>query len=73
MNQAVIDGVGVGLSRTLLAADFLESGQVACPFGPIITLSSWYYLVCTGSIADRPDIAAFRERVLAEAQNSRKT
>ena len=71
MQQAVMDGLGVGLSRTLLAADSLESRQLVCPFGPVITLSSWYYLVCPEATAERPDIVAFREWLLAEARDSR--
>jgi LysR family glycine cleavage system transcriptional activator len=70
MQQAVMDGVGVGLSRTLLAADSLENRQLVCPFGPVITLSSWYYLVCPEATAERPDIVAFREWLLAEARES---
>lgn len=70
MQQAVLEGLGVGLSRTLLAADFIESRQLVCPFGPVITLSSWYYLVCPEVTAERPDIVAFREWLLAEARES---
>lgn len=70
MQQAVMDGIGVGLSRTLLAADFLEGRQLVCPFGPVITLSSWYYLVCPEDTADRPDVIAFRDWLLAEVSES---
>jgi LysR family glycine cleavage system transcriptional activator len=71
MQQAVVEGLGVGLSRTLLAADFLERRQLICPFGPVLTLSSWYSLVCPEPTAERPDIVAFRDWLLAEAQESR--
>jgi LysR family glycine cleavage system transcriptional activator len=70
MQQAVVQGLGVGLSRTLLAADFLESRQLVCPFGPVITLSSWYYLVCPEATASRPEIEAFRAWLLKEAHES---
>lgn len=71
MQQAVVQGLGVGLSRTLIAADFLESRQLVCPFGPVIALSSWYYLICPEATAERPDIVVFREWLLAEAKHSR--
>lgn len=71
MQQAAIDGLGVGLSRTLLAADFLESRQLICPFGPVLELTSSYYLICPAATADRPEIAAFRNWLIAEAQESR--
>jgi LysR family transcriptional regulator, glycine cleavage system transcriptional activator len=71
MQQAVVEGLGVGLSRTLLAADFLERRQLICPFGPVLSLSSWYYLVCPEPTSERPDIVAFREWLLKEANDSR--
>lgn len=71
MQQAAIDGLGVGLSRSLLAADHLESRQLVCPFGPVLDMSSAYYLVCPAATADRPEIAAFRNWLIAEAQDSR--
>lgn len=70
MQQAVVQGLGIGLSRTLLAADYLESRQLVCPFGPVIALSSWYYLVCPEATSERPEIEAFRDWLLAEARGS---
>jgi LysR family glycine cleavage system transcriptional activator len=72
LHRAVIDELGVGLSRTLLAADFLASGQLACPFGPSMPLASTYNLVCPESVADRADIAAFRAWIMKEAAESKK-
>lgn len=70
MQQAVLQGLGVGLSRTLLAADCLEGRQLVCPFGPVIALSSRYYLVCPEATARRPEIEAFRAWLLKEAHES---
>lgn len=71
MHQAVFDGLGVGLSRTLLAADSLATGQLACPFGPVLPLGYSYYLVCPEFAADRADIVAFRDWVLEEVRATR--
>jgi LysR family glycine cleavage system transcriptional activator len=70
MLQAVAQGLGVGLARTLVAADALAAGQLVCPFGPAIPLSANYYVVCPHSSARDPDISAFRDWVLAEAKAS---
>ena len=70
MLQAVMQGLGVGLARTLLAAEALAARQLVCPFGPALPLSANYYVVCPESNAKDPDIVAFREWVLAEAKVS---
>lgn len=70
MLQAVAQGLGIGLARTLLAADAMASRQLVCPFGPAIPLSANYYVVCPESNAKDPDIVAFRDWVLAEAAAS---
>jgi len=70
MQQAVLEGLGVGLSRTLLAADFIDGRQLVCPFGPVIALASSYHLVCPRATADCPEVAAFRDWLLAEASAS---
>lgn len=72
MNRVMLNGLGVGLSRTLLAADFIASGELVCPFGPVITMSKAHYFVCQQSIANKPEVVAFRKWVLAEAEKSVK-
>ena len=70
MLQAVAQGLGVGLARTLLAAEAMAAGQLVCPFGPALPLSANYHVVCPESSAKNPDIVAFRDWVLAEAKAS---
>lgn len=72
MQQAAMSGLGVGLSRTLLAADSIARGELVLPFGPILALPSCYYLICPESVANQRDIAVFRDWVIAEAEASRK-
>jgi LysR family glycine cleavage system transcriptional activator len=70
MLQAAVDGRGVCLGQTLLAADDLASGRLVAPFAsmPPTTLPTGYgyYVVCPQAAADRPKIKAFREWVMAE-------
>jgi LysR family glycine cleavage system transcriptional activator len=70
MLQAVSQGLGVGLARTLLAAGAMAVGQLVCPFGPALASSANYYLVCPQANATDPDIAAFRDWLIAEASAS---
>ena len=70
MHKAVCAGLGVGLTRTLLAADGLASREFAVPFGPAVTTTATYNLVVAPHVAKRKDIAAFREWVLDEASAS---
>lgn len=70
MHSAVKAGVGVGLSRSLLAVDALAAQDIAIPFGPAIPVTTTYNLVYPTALARRKDVAAFRDWVLAEAEAS---
>ena len=72
MQQAVTAGIGVGLSRSLLAVDALTSKTLAVPFGPVLPLSVTYHLVYASNVGRRKDVAAFRDWILGEAAASRK-
>lgn len=65
--QAAVDGQGVALGRSALAAADLEAGRLVKPFDVRTPLDVAYYLVCPRSTAERPKIAAFRAWLLAEA------
>lgn len=72
--QAAIDGQGVALGDSTLAADDLAAGRLVRPFrmslpGPA---GFGYQLVYPTSALDRPLVKAFRDWVLAEVQESRK-
>ncbi|MBM3356103.1 MAG: transcriptional regulator GcvA [Betaproteobacteria bacterium] len=70
MHRAVLEGLGVGLSRTLLVADALAKGQLVCPFGPVMSLTSSYSLVCPETIAEHEEVAVFREWLLHQARTT---
>lgn len=70
VHQAVVAGVGIGLSRTLLADDGLRAREIAVPFGPALPLQMTYNLACPTHLSRRADVAAFREWVAEEAEKS---
>ncbi|MFC4272811.1 transcriptional regulator GcvA [Sneathiella chungangensis] len=68
---AAMEGQGVALGRSTLAADDLLAGRLAQPFDvQPIQAHHAYYLVSPEEMADRPRIAAFREWILEEASVS---
>ncbi len=66
MLQAAASGLGVAIGPEPLAADDIEAGRLVAPFGFIDTGRS-YTLLSTKAMANRADIAAFRDWLLAEA------
>jgi len=67
--QAAIDGQGVALGDSTLAADDLAIGRLVRPFELSLKGPSQfaYYLVCPEATADLPLVRAFREWILTEA------
>jgi LysR family glycine cleavage system transcriptional activator len=70
--EAAVDGVGVALARTALAALDLAAGRLVQPFGPALAAPFAYYIVCLAPGANRPKLRAFREWALAEAAEDAK-
>ncbi|MBV9521885.1 MAG: transcriptional regulator GcvA [Alphaproteobacteria bacterium] len=67
---AAVEGQGVAIARSALAADDLAAGRLVRPFDQSVPGTSPYWLVCPEAIAERPKIVAFREWLLAEARAS---
>jgi len=65
--DAAIDGQGVALARTTLAAWDLINGRLVRPFPIALPLTKTYWVVCPKATALLPKIAAFRDWLLAEA------
>jgi LysR family transcriptional regulator, glycine cleavage system transcriptional activator len=65
--DAAIDGQGIALARTALAAWDLINGRLARPFDLGLRLSNTYWIVCPKVTAAKPKIATFRAWLLAEA------
>jgi LysR family glycine cleavage system transcriptional activator len=65
--DAAVDGQGVALARTALAAQDLISGRLVRPIDVSLRMSNTYWIVCPQATAALPKIAKFRAWLLAEA------
>ena len=65
--DAAIDGQGIALARTTLAAWDLINGRLVRPFTEALRLSKTYWIVCPRATSNMPKIATFRNWVLTEA------
>lgn len=65
--DAAVDGQGVALARTALAAHDLLTGRLVRPFELALKVPYAYWIVCPKATAARPKIATFRDWLLAEA------
>lgn len=61
--DAAINGQGIALARTTLAAWDLTNGHLVRPF----PLSKTYWILCPKATANLPKIATFRDWLLSEA------
>jgi LysR family glycine cleavage system transcriptional activator len=65
--DAAINGQGVALARTTLAAWDLIKGHLVRPFAQALPLSRTYWIICPKATASLPKIVTFRDWLLAEA------
>jgi LysR family glycine cleavage system transcriptional activator len=71
--DAAVDGQGVALARTALAAHDLICGRLLRPFSFALPVSYAYWIVCPKATAKLPKIATFRDWLLAEsAEDARR-
>jgi LysR family glycine cleavage system transcriptional activator len=67
--DAAIDGQGVALARTTLAATDLIYRRLVRPFAEELRLSKTYWIICPKAATTLPKIVTFRNWLLAEAAN----
>ena len=65
--DAAVDGLGVTLGISALAAPDLAAGRLVAPLPPPLPLTFAYYIVSGEDSVGRADVAAFRNWLLAEA------
>src|SRR5882762_2240544 len=65
--DAAIDGQGVALARSALAAWDLINGRLVRPFEVALRASKSYWIVCPKASSTLPKITTFRDWLLAEA------
>src|SRR5260370_33164417 len=64
--DAAIDGQGIVLARTMLAASDLIAGRLVRPFQAAIPLRNTYWIVCPKATRPLPKIVAFPDWLLEE-------
>jgi LysR family transcriptional regulator, glycine cleavage system transcriptional activator len=67
--DAAIDGQGVALARTTLAAWDLINGRLVAPIDVSLRMQNTYWIVCPTATSAVPKIKTFRDWLLAEAAN----
>lgn len=67
--DAAINGQGIALARTTLAAWDLINGRLVLPLPHSLPLSKTYWIVCPKTTALLPKIATFRDWLLSEASS----
>ena len=65
--DAAVDGQGVALARTALAAWDLINGRLVRPIDVSLRISKAYWIVCPKATSSVPKIKTFRDWLLAEA------
>ena len=70
--DAAVDGQGIALARTTLAAWDLISGRLVRPFKEASRLSRTYWIVCPKATSDLPKIKLFQDWLLAEAAHDHR-
>jgi LysR family glycine cleavage system transcriptional activator len=65
--DAAVDGQGVALARSALAAWDLINGRLVRPFQLALPVPYAYWIVCPKATANVPKIVTFRDWLLAEA------
>jgi LysR family glycine cleavage system transcriptional activator len=68
--RAAVDGQGVALGQTSLVVDYLKSRQLVAPLPKRLKTGFRYHLVYPVGADQRPEVALFRDWILAEAHGS---
>ena len=67
--DAALDGQGITLARTTLAATDLINRRLLRPFAEELRLAKTYWIICPKATTTLPKIVTFRDWLLAEAAN----
>ena len=70
--DAAIDGQGIALARTMLAANDLIARRLVRPFRTALPLKNTYWMVCPKATRALPKIVAFRDWLLTEVAADRQ-
>ncbi|MCA1380469.1 transcriptional regulator GcvA [Bradyrhizobium sp. BRP23] len=67
--QAAIDGIGVAMGRTSYVQDDIAKGRLVVPFKIALPADAGFYLVSPEGRREAPKLIAFRDWMIAAAQN----
>ncbi len=67
--QAAIDAMGVAVGRTSYVQDDIAKGRLVVPFEIALPADAGFYLVSPEGAPDSPKLLAFRQWLIASAQN----
>ncbi|MCW8885325.1 MAG: transcriptional regulator GcvA [Motiliproteus sp.] len=67
--QAAIDGQGVAMGSSVLAADDLKAGRLIRPFQDSLTARYSYYLICSKNLSRQPEVIQFIEWIRSEIKH----
>jgi len=67
--QAAIDGMGVAMGRTTYVKDDIAKTRLVVPFKIALPADAGFYLVSPEGAPDSPKLRAFRQWLIASAQN----
>jgi LysR family glycine cleavage system transcriptional activator len=70
--DAAIDGQGIALARTALAAWDLINGRLVRPVEVSLRVANTYWIVCPKALSNIPKIAAFRHWIFAEVGEDKR-
>jgi LysR family transcriptional regulator, glycine cleavage system transcriptional activator len=65
--DAAVDGQGIGLARTALAAWDMINGRLVKPIDIALRMPNTYWIVCPKAASNAPKIMTFRKWLLGEA------
>jgi DNA-binding transcriptional LysR family regulator len=71
--EAASRGLGVAVGDPLFAADEIRAGRLVQPFDLVVSTGRRYWLVHPEAVAQRPKIVAFRDWLLAEAAQFKRS
>jgi LysR family transcriptional regulator, glycine cleavage system transcriptional activator len=71
--DAAVDGQGIALARSALAARDLIAGRLVQPFALALSVPYAYWIVCPRATAKLPKITLFREWLITEAAEDEKS
>ncbi|WP_347985939.1 transcriptional regulator GcvA [Methylomonas sp. AM2-LC] len=64
--EAAVNGLGVAITHTMLAASDIGAGRLVIPFEKSLTMDFTYYLIYTQESAQNPSFIAFRQWLFEE-------